>query len=104
MFVSHDQHGNTTLPAVMVPKDGAIIASAVGTEHIGFTGGRVVPHAGTGVPVARTLQYRVEGPGARDVSVEHHAGAEVSTASGTTLWELLYFGNGRDRPYADHQA
>jgi hypothetical protein len=39
-----------------------------------------------------------------DVSLEHHAGAEVSTASGTTLWELLYFGNGRDRPYADHQA
>jgi hypothetical protein len=33
-----------------------------------------------------------------DVSTEHHAGAEVATASGTTLCELLYFGNGRDRP------
>jgi len=119
MFVSHDRFAKAPLPAVMVAKGDAIVASAVGADHVSFTGGQVVTHAETQVPVDKRLEYRVkEGDDSftvtfehrrdvstldfgtagaylrfiGDVTVEHRNGDDVSTASGQTLWELLYFG------------
>jgi hypothetical protein len=124
-FVSHDKYDNARLPALMVAKGGQIIASAVGADRVAFTGGDIVRHSETAVPVAKYLEYRIaEGDtefrvtfehrrdaytldlGAAgaylrftgDVTLEHGSGGEVLTASGQTLWELLYFG---DRPEAD---
>jgi hypothetical protein len=121
MFVSDEKYGYAELPAVMVAKDGQIIASAVGGERISFTASDVVDHAETGVPVARRLQYRVDdlddafcvtfehrrdaftmdfgAAGAYlrfigDVTVEHHSREGVTKAAGQTLWELLHFGAG----------
>ena len=123
MFESRRKYGNAPLPAVMVAKDGAIVASAVGAERVAFAGSDVVHHAETGVPVARRLEYEIAHEEARfrvrfdhrrdvftldfgsagaylrftgDVSIEHHTAAGVSTASGKTLWELLYFGERTD--------
>jgi predicted secreted hydrolase len=119
MFVSHDKYAKVPLPAVMVAKDGAILASAVGAEAVDFANSNVVTHAETGVPVARRLEYEIAHENARfrvkfdhrrdvftldfgsagaylrftgDVSIEHHSADGVSTTSGKTLWELLYFG------------
>ena len=127
MFVSHCKYDNAQLPAVMVAKDGAIIASAVGAERVGFAGSNVVNHKETNVPVARRLEYEVVQDDSRfrvtfdhrrdvfnldfgaagaylrftgDVSIEHHTGDGVSTASGKTLWELLYFGDRTGSPSA----
>ena len=123
MFVSHRKYGNVSLPAVMVAKDGAIIASAVGAERVAFAGSDVVHHRGTDVPAARRLEYEIAQEDARfrvkfdhrrdvftldfgsagaylrfigDVSIEHETADGVSTASGKTLWELLYFGERTD--------
>jgi predicted secreted hydrolase len=119
MFVSHRKYDNAPLPAVMVAKDGAILASAVGAERVAFDGGNVVNHAETGVPVARRLEYEIAYGDTRfrvqfdhrldvftldfgaagaylrftgDVSIEHHTADGLSTASAQALWELLYFG------------
>src|SRR5262249_49870063 len=100
--------------------DGAILASAVGAGRVAFAGGDVVNHAETGVPVARRLEYEITNDEARfrvkfdhrrdvftldfgpagaylrftgDVSIEHPTAEGVSTDSGKTLWELLYFGD-----------
>jgi hypothetical protein len=124
-FVSHDKHDNARLPAVMVAKGNEIIASAVGADRIAFTGSDIVSHRETAVPVAKRLEYRVDDDDAEfrvafehrcdaftldfgaagayqrftgDVTLEHRHCGEVTTASGQTLWELLYFG---DRPGAD---
>jgi hypothetical protein len=120
MFVSHRKYDNAPLPAVMVAKDGRILASAVGAERVAFTSSNVVNHTETGVPVARRLEYEIADEDARfrvefdhrrdvfmldfgaagaylrftgDVSIEHHTAQGVSTTSGETLWELLYFGD-----------
>ena len=120
MFVSHRTYDYTPLPAVTVAKDGVILASAVGADRVAFDAGNVVTHAETGIPVAKRLEYEIESEGARfvvtfdhrhdmstldfgtaggylrftsDVSIEHHAANGVSSASGTTLWELPYFGD-----------
>ena len=119
MFVSHERFAKAQLPAVMVAKDDVILASAVGAEHVSFAGGHVEAHAETQVPVNKRLEYRVRNDddtfvvtfehrrdvstldfgtaGAYlrfigDVTVEHRTGDDVATASGQTLWELLYFG------------
>lgn len=128
-FVSHDKYDNVRLPAVMVAKDGEILASAVGADRVTFSGTDVVEHAETAVPVARRLEYGVRDgdaafrvtfehrrdaftldlgePGAYlrftgDVTVEHRCGGEVATATAQSLWELLYFGAraARDTPAA----
>jgi hypothetical protein len=89
-----------------------------------FNASDTVEHAETGVPVATRLEYRVdEGEDAfrvtfdhrrdaftlefgaagaylrftGDVTIEHRHGAQVTTESAQTLWELLYFG---ERPAA----
>jgi hypothetical protein len=120
MFVSHHKYDHAQLPAVLVAKDGAIIASAVGAERVAFSGSDVVNHTETGVPVARRLEYEVVQDDSRfrvtfdhrrdvftldfgaagaylrftgDVTIEHQTTDSVSTASGNTLWELLYFGD-----------
>ena len=59
MFASHHKYDNAPLPAVMVAKDGAILASAVGAERVDFSSSNVVNHAETGVPVARRLEYEI---------------------------------------------
>jgi predicted secreted hydrolase len=127
MFVSHRKYDYAQLPAVMVAKDGAIIASAVGAERVGFADSDVVNHESTGVPVARRLEYEIDNADARfvvifehrrdvsnldfgaagaylrftgDVSLEHHTRDGVSTVSGETLWELLYFGDRTGSPSA----
>ena len=124
-FVSHDKYDNARLPALMVAKDGQIIASVVGAERIAFTGGDIVSHSETAVPVARRLEYRVDDGDAEflvmfehrrdaftldfgaagaylrftgDVTLEHRSVDQATTASGQTLWELLYLG---DRPVPD---
>jgi hypothetical protein len=126
MFISHARFDKTPLPAVMVARDGVVLASKVGAEQIAFTGGDVVEHAETHVPVDRRLEYRVDDGDASfvvtfshrrdvstldfgaagaylrfigDVAVEHRIGGDVSRASGQTLWELLYFGK---REGAEH--
>ena len=119
MFVSHARFAKAPLPAVMVAKGDVILASAVGAEQVTFTGGSVGSHAETQVPVDKRLEYRVSdgddsfvvtfehrrdvstldfgtaGAYLRfigDVAVDHRHGDDLSTASGQTLWELLYFG------------
>jgi hypothetical protein len=119
MFVSHDKYDNALLPAVMIAKGGQIVGSAVGADQIAFNAGDIVNDAETAVPVARRLDYRVEQADSvfrvtfehrRDayaldfgtagaylrfigeVTIEHDADGRVSTQSGQTLWELLYFG------------
>jgi predicted secreted hydrolase len=132
MFVSHRKYDHAPLPAVMVAKDGAIIASAVGAERVDFSGTDVVDHAETGVPVARRLEYEVVHDDSRfrvtfehrrdaftldfgaagaylrftgDVSIEHRTAGSVATASGKTLWELLYFGDRTGAaPVSAHEA
>jgi predicted secreted hydrolase len=120
MFIAHATFGKAPLPAVMIAEDGVVIASAVGDEHITFSGSDVVAHADTGVPVDRRLEYQVREADSRftvtfvherdvstldfgaagaylrfigDVTIEHDDGVDVSTAAGRTLWELLYFGD-----------
>ncbi len=122
MFVSHAKYDKALLPAFMVAKDGAIIASAVGPDRIGFSASDTVEHAETGVPVAKRLEYLVDNgdnafrvtfdhrrdaytldfgaAGAYlrftgDVTIEHRHGAEVTTETAQSLWELLYFGERR---------
>lgn len=122
MFVSGAEYANVPLPAFMVAKGDQIIASAVGSDRISFTGGDVVGHPETGVPVHQRLEYRfVEGGQAfdvtferpqnvstldfgaagaylrfiGDVTVEHDDGSGASSQTGRTLWELLYFGDRR---------
>jgi hypothetical protein len=122
MFVAHATYGKAVLPAVMIAEHGDIVASAVGRRRVAFAGTDVVPHGETGVPVQRCLEYRVHeadssftvtfvherdvstldfgAAGAYlrfmgDVAIEHRRGAETTTASGRTLWELLYFGDRR---------
>jgi hypothetical protein len=119
MFVSHAKYDEALLPAFMVAKNGEIIASAVGPDRIRFTSNDTVERTETGVPVAKRLEYRVDNgddafrvtfehrrdaftldlgaAGAYlrftgDVTIEHRHGAEVTTESAQTLWELLYFG------------
>lgn len=119
MFVSHARYDKVPLPAVMVAKGDRIIASAVGIDRIGFTGSDVVEHAGTGVPVARRLEYTIThgedtfrvtfehrhdaftldfgAAGAYlrfmgDVTIEHRCGGASTVESDQALWELLYFG------------
>jgi hypothetical protein len=102
------------------PRAVKLSASAVGPERIAFTGTSVVNRTETGVPVAKRLEYRVDQADATfrvtfdhrrdafmldfgaagaylrfigDVTVEHLDGGQVSTESGETLWELLYFGD-----------
>jgi predicted secreted hydrolase len=121
-FVSHDKYDNARLPAVMVAKNGEIIASAVGADRIEFTASDTVDHAETTVPVARRLEYRVQdgdeafcvtfehrrdaftldfgAAGAYlrftgDVTIEHRQGDDVTTKTAESLWELLYFGTRR---------
>jgi hypothetical protein len=132
MFVSDEKYGYADLPAAMVAKDGLILASAVGAEEMSFWQSDVVYHAETGVPVATRLQYRVDdgddafcitfahrrdaftldfgAAGAYlrftgDVTVEHRSKRGTTTASGQTLWELLYFGaRGADRGFGDAET
>jgi hypothetical protein len=132
MFVSDEKYGYADLPAAMVAKNGLILASAVGAEEISFCQSDVVYHAETGVPVATRLQYRVDdgddafcitfahrrdaftldfgAAGAYlrftgDVTVEHRSKRGTTTASGQTLWELLYFGaRGADRGFGDAET
>jgi hypothetical protein len=130
MFVSHDKYDNALLPAAMIAKDGEIVGTAVGIDQIAFSAYNIVNHADTAVPVARRLEYRVNqadnafrvlfehrrdaytldlgtaGAYLRftgDVTIEHDAAGSVSTQSGQTLWELLYFGErpGIAAPKAD---
>ena len=118
-FVSHDRYDNARMPAVMVARDGEILASAVGAEQVAFAATDVVEHAETAVPVANCLEYGVsEGdnefrvrfqrrrdaftldlgePGAYlrftgAVTVEHRNGQATTTVADQSLWELLYFG------------
>lgn len=118
-FISHARYDMARLPAVMIARGGRIVASAVGAEHVGFTGSDVVAHPETRIPVDRVLRYRVgEGDESfvvtfrhqRDVSIldfgaagaylrfvgdvelEHAVGGVTEAASGRALWELLYFG------------
>jgi hypothetical protein len=120
MFIAHATFDKAPLPAVMIAKDGVVIASAVGDEQLTFSGTDVVAHADTGVPVDRRLEYQVQEGDSRftvtfvherdvstldfgaagaylrfigDVTLEHHDGIEASSAAGRTLWELLYFGD-----------
>jgi predicted secreted hydrolase len=119
-FVSHQKYDKARLPAVMVAKDGEIIASAVGADCIEFNGTDIVEHVETGVPVATRLEYRFRAgddefqvtferrrdvftldfgsAGAYlrfqgDVSIVHTHDGQLSRGSGQTLWELLYFGD-----------
>jgi predicted secreted hydrolase len=128
MFVSHRKYDKAPLPAVMVARDGAILASAVGAERVAFAGSDVVNHTETGVPVARQLEYEIAHADARfrvkfdhrhdvftldfgatgaylrftgDVTIEHRSADGVATASGETLWELLYFGDRTGPPSAN---
>jgi predicted secreted hydrolase len=130
MFVSHDKYDNAILPAVMIAEGGEIVGSAVGADQIAFSASNIVDDAETAVPVARRLEYRVgqadndfrvtfehrrdayaldfgaAGAYLRfigDVTVEHDAGGRVSTASGQTLWELLYFGERSDTEPTSNQ-
>lgn len=125
MFVSHRDYDNAPLPAMMVARGDEIIASAVGADAIGFTAADVMTHAGTGIPVAHRLEYSVAagahafrvtfrqrqevstldfGPAGAylrfrgEVTVEHSHDGVVDTASGTALWELLYFGERATAP------
>nr|MDP9167071.1 hydroxyneurosporene dehydrogenase [Actinomycetota bacterium] len=122
MFVSHDDYRNAPLPAVMIAKGGQIVASAVGADQVDFTGERPTTQDQTGVPFAKTLQYRVVAGDSTfvvtfdhrrdaytldfgaagaylrfsgDVSIEHRDGTGSSTESATALWELLSFGHRR---------
>jgi len=104
----------------MIAEGAEIVGSAVGADQIAFSASNIVNDADTAVPVARRLEYRVDqadnifrmkfehrhdayaldfgAAGAYlrfigDVTIEHDgASGRVSTASGQTLWELLYFG------------
>jgi hypothetical protein len=130
MFVSHDKYDNAVLPKVMIAKDSEIVGSAVGADQIAFSAGNIVEDADTAVPVARRLEYRVRhadsvfrvtfehrrdaytldfgAAGAYlrfigDVTIEHDAGGRVFTASGQTLWELLYFGEREDTAHTSNR-
>jgi predicted secreted hydrolase len=131
MFVSHARYEKAPLPAVMVARDGEVLASAVGPDAIRFTGTEVATHAETGVPVARRLEYCVA-DGADSLRVAFHQRHDVSTldfgaagaylrflgdvtvernsdgildaATGGALWELLYFRERAATPDIDPKA
>nr|WP_107909008.1 hydroxyneurosporene dehydrogenase [Streptomyces chartreusis] len=118
-FVADETYGKATVPACMIAKSGQILASAVGPQNVTCAEMDVAADAGSGVPVARRLEYRTGDAGNRykvtfehrrnafmldfgragayhrflgDVSIEHVQDGHIKAEQGQTLWELLYFG------------
>jgi predicted secreted hydrolase len=126
-FISHPDFGRIHHPALMVAKDGAVVAS--GHNGISFEATDHQHHPTTQVPVANTLQYQHQVDGENytvrferdrdvflldfgkagayhrfigDVTLEHRVdGDVVDVVTDDALWELLYFGD-RPSPEQEH--
>ena len=120
LFVCAAAHDRQPVPVVMLAKDGAVVVNALGPDLVVFAEDEHRPTPTTGVPVARVLTYGVEVDGTTysitfeherdgffldfgdkgayhrllgEVHLEIRTDDDVEHRAGTTMWELLYFGD-----------